>query len=47
MEYVYLIIRYKHGRSIYIKRKEGEREQDARETERVSVRERAGGCEKR
>jgi hypothetical protein len=32
-------VRHKHRSNIYMKQKEGEREQDARETERVCVRE--------
>jgi len=38
---------HKHGCYIYMKWKEGEREQDSRETERESVREREGGSERR
>ncbi len=38
---------HKHRCYIYMKWKEGEREQDAGETERESVREREGGCKKR
>ncbi len=34
MEFVYLIIGNTNGRHIYMKQKEGEREQDAGETER-------------
>ncbi len=48
MEFVYsIIIGHKHGCYIYMKQKEGEREQDAGETERENVQERDGGCEER
>ncbi len=43
MEFIYsMIIRNTNGRNIYVKRKEGEREQDAAETERECVRDREG-----
>jgi hypothetical protein len=40
-------VRHKHGCYVYMRRKEGEREQDSGETERENVREREGGSEKR
>jgi hypothetical protein len=40
-------VRHIHGSNIYMKWKEGGREQDSRETEKEIVREREGGSEKR
>ncbi len=48
MEYVYsMIIGNANGHYIYMKCKEGEREQDGGETQRECVREREGSCKMR
>jgi hypothetical protein len=44
---IHLINDVGHGSTIYVKWKEGEREQDTGETERERVREREGGSETR